>query len=407
MEKQTLWSKNFVKMCFSSFFLFLTYYALVAALPLFIMESLQGKEEQIGLALTSFIIAAVLVRPFAGNWLDQFGRKKIFVIFSALFMVFTFLYMGISSLVFLLVLRFLHGISFGVGTTAMAAIAADLVPDQRKGEGIGYYALFMNLAMVIGPFIGLTALHRFSFPVLAGILSVFSILSFVLGLLSKVPQARSVQSVRETRSFSWTHFIEPKAVPTSLTAGLLSFAYSGLLTFVPVYAQEMGYGEMSSYFFVIYALMIVLSRPFTGRLFDRMSEHVVIYPSIVLYGIGLILLSMAHTPAMFLIASGVIGLGFGAVFPSFQAIAIKSSPAEKSGVATGTFFLLLDLGMGVGSFILGMVAAQTNYSSMYFLSSVIVAAAGITYYCLYHRRQINRKKDRDSHFQPAELQQKG
>lgn len=85
---------------------------------------------------------------------------------------------------------------------------------------------------------------------------------------------------------------------------------------------------------------------------------------------------------MFLVASGVIGLGYGSVFPSFQAIAIKSAPNERRGLATGTYFLLLDTGMGVGSFVLGMIASAMNYSFMYVVS----------YYTLHHRRAVIRKK---------------
>jgi len=392
LERQPLWRKDFLSICLSSLFLFITYYALVATLPIYVMEILNGGDREAGLTLTAFIIAAVLFRPLAGKWVDELGRKKIFLLFSAVFMVSTFLYFGIASLLFLLALRFVHGVSFGFATTAMAAIATDLVPDERKGEGIGYYAMFMNIAMVIGPFMGLTIMHQFSFTTLVVILSVLSILSFVCGGLTRVLEHKSSAKPTANRSFHWKNFIEPGAVPISLTALLLSFAYSGLLSFIPVYAKELGMMEVSSYFFVIYAIMIVVSRPFTGRLFDRMGENIVVYPSIILYAIGLILLSQAHTPIMFLVASGVIGLGYGSVFPSFQAIAIKSSPTERRGLATGTYFLLLDTGMGVGSFVLGIIASSTNYSFMYILSSLVVVFGGIVYYTLHHQRAVRRKR---------------
>lgn len=392
MERQPLWRKDFLSICLSSLFLFITYYALVATLPIYVMEILNGGDREAGLTLTAFIIAAVLFRPLAGKWVDELGRKKIFLLFSAVFMVSTFLYFGIASLLFLLALRFVHGVSFGFATTAMAAIATDLVPDERKGEGIGYYAMFMNIAMVIGPFMGLTIMHQLSFTTLVVILSVLSILSFVCGGLTRVLEHKSSAKPAANRTFHWKNFIEPGAVPISLTALLLSFAYSGLLSFIPVYAKELGMMEVSSYFFVIYAIMIVVSRPFTGRLFDRMGENIVVYPSIILYAIGLILLSQAHTPVMFLVASGVIGLGYGSVFPSFQAIAIKSSPTERRGLATGTYFLLLDTGMGVGSFVLGVIASSTNYSFMYVLSSLVVVFGGIVYYTLHHQRAVKRKR---------------
>lgn len=394
MHKQPLWTRDFIKICLSSLFLFITYYALVATLPIYIMETLRGGEREVGLALTSFIIAAVIVRPIAGKWVDELGKKKVALLASALFMVSTFSYVGVASLFFLLALRFVHGISFGFSTTAMAAIATDLVPEQRKGEGIGYYALFMNLAMVIGPFLGLMIMNTYSFSALCMLISVFAVISFGCGGWTKVREAQTAARKKPAQAFSWKSFIEPGAMPISLTACLMSFAYSGLLSFIPVYAKEIGAAGVSSYFFVIYAIMIVLSRPFTGKLFDRLGEHVVIYPSIVLYAIGLVLLSQAHGPVLFLVASAVIGLGYGSVFPSFQAIAIQSSPTERRGLATGTYYLLFDLGMGVGSFVLAIVAAATNLGWMYMISSWIVAFAGIVYYSLHHR-PANKKQRRE------------
>lgn len=397
MQKQPLWTREFIKICLSSLFLFITYYALVATLPVYIMDTLRGGEQEVGLALTAFIIAAVIVRPIAGKWVDELGKKKVAILASALFMASTFTYFGVMSLFFLLALRFVHGLSFGFATTAMAAIATDLVPEERKGEGIGYYALFMNLAMVIGPFVGLMIMNQYSFSVLCMLISVFAIISFVCGGLTKVQEARAAVKMQPDKKFHWKNFIEPGAMPISLTACLMSFAYSGLLSFIPVYAKGIGASEVSSYFFVIYAIMIVLSRPFTGKLFDRLGEHVVIYPSIILYAIGLALLSQAYGPVMFLVASAVIGLGYGSVFPSFQAIAIKSSPTERRGLATGTYYLLFDLGMGVGSFVLGIVASAMNFSSMYMISSLIVAFAGVVYYSLYHRatsKKLRRESER-------------
>lgn len=77
MHKQPLWTRDFIKICLSSLFLFITYYALVATLPIYIMETLRGGEREVGLALTSFIIAAVIVRPIAGKWVDELGKKKV------------------------------------------------------------------------------------------------------------------------------------------------------------------------------------------------------------------------------------------------------------------------------------------------------------------------------------------
>lgn len=393
LQKQKLWNRDFISIFLSNFFIFTTFYTLLATLPMFVMETLDGTDQQVGLVMTSFIIAAVIFRPIAGKWVDELGRKKILLIFVTVFVLSTFLYLSVASVIFLLALRFVHGISFGVVTTATGAIASDLVPEERKGEGIGYFAMSMNLAMVLGPFIGLTLANRYGFFVLFVILSVLALLALLFGNTVRIPKKEAAAKEQGRTSLHWKNFIEPKAVPLSLTALILSFAYSGILTFIPVYAKELGVVEAASYFYVIYAIMIVLSRPIIGRLFDRFGEHVIIYPSIFLYVIGLVTLSQAHSATMFLTSGAIIGLGFGTLFPSFQTVALRLTPMHRRGLATGTYLLFYDIGIGLGSVILGSIAAAATYQDMYAFSAVEVSLAAVLYYFLHHRKTRKTAKN--------------
>lgn len=94
----------------------------------------------------------MILRPLTGKWMDEWNRKKIVLFSLALFMLCTALYPLVHQYAFLLGLRFLHGIGFGMATTAAGAVAIELVPERRKGEGIGY--LFMSLAMVVNDYAG-------------------------------------------------------------------------------------------------------------------------------------------------------------------------------------------------------------------------------------------------------------
>lgn len=99
-----------------------------------------------------FLISSVLCRPFTGKWLDDLGRKKILFISLSLFLAATVMYFGAQSLFLLLALRFLHGIGFGMATTATGTIVTDVAPAHRRGEALAYFGVFMSLPMVIGPF---------------------------------------------------------------------------------------------------------------------------------------------------------------------------------------------------------------------------------------------------------------
>ena len=154
----------------------------------------------------------------------------------------------------------------------------------------------------------------------------------------------------------WKDLIEPSSIPIALTGFVLAFSYSGILSFIPIYAKELGLSEIASYFFILYALVVVISRPFTGKIFDRFGENVLVYPAIIIFTIGMFILSQAQTSFWFLGAGMLIGLGYGTLIPSFQTIAISAAPNHRRGSATATYFSFFDSGIGFGSFILGIVA---------------------------------------------------
>ncbi|WP_080838116.1 MFS transporter [Cohnella massiliensis] len=386
--KQKLWTKDFLSICFSSFFIFITFYSLSATLPTFVTDELGGDQQQAGWAMTAFVIAAVIMRPFAGRWLDGSKRRTVLLLSIALFMASMFAYSAVAGFGLLLLLRFVHGLSFGVATTGNGAVAIELVPKERKGEGMGYYTLAMNLAMVLGPFLGLLIVEHSGYNLLFVVFSVLAALGMVLGFVANIPKPRPAPAgaAPAFSKWHWRSFVEPKAIPIAITSMLMAFAYAGILTFVPVYAKEIGMSSVASYYFVVYAVMIVLSRPFTGKLFDKISTHYLVYPTILLYAVGLVVLSAANNPFVFLLSAALIGLGFGTMAPILQTIAVQASPAHRTAMATGTYFIFFDGGVGIGSVVLGSIAASAGNRRMYLASAAVVACGALVYYFLTHRK---------------------
>ncbi|MCC3374919.1 MFS transporter [Cohnella sp. REN36] len=382
MERLSLWTKDFVAVCLSSFFLFLNFYLLATTLPLFVTERLHGSQQMIGLVITVYVIAAVLLRPLAGQWVDRYG-KTVVILSLAVFLACTILYLGVGAIGALLVLRFVHGAGYGAASTSTGAIASDLVPANRKGEGIGYFSMFMSLAMVIGPFVGLTLTSHFGYRTLFIVCIVTTTFSLLFGMAVR-PAARAARETQPKFSLHWRKLIEIKALPVSLAGFVLAFSYSSLTSFISVYAQEIDLTRAASYFFVCFAVMIMLPRPLIGRIFDKHGENVLAYPGVLLFVIGMIMLSQAHTEAVFLLSGAIIGLGHGALIPCFQTLAVRSAP-ERSGLATATFFLMFDLGYGIGSYVLGVVAERTHYHTMYLIAALVVILSAAIYYALHHR----------------------
>jgi len=384
-----IWTRNFVKVCISSLFLFMTLYILITTLPIFIKDSLHGGQQEIGLMMTIFTLGAVLTRPFAGMWADGPHRKTLMLLSLLLFLLFTITYEFISTFPLLLALRFLHGVMFSLASTVLGAIAVDLVPQERKGEGIGYYGMFISMAMVVGPFVGLMVVNKASFGVLLVICTAFAVISAASGALVAAPASakKHVHTGEAKPTFNLSDYIELNGMPFYITTLFLAIVYGSILTFLSTYAIEIGFAEISSFFFVVYAVAILVTRPFTGRIFDRHGPNRIMYPGILLFAAGMLVLSLAYTPYIFLAAGVIIGLGYGSVNPSLQTLAVQSADGRHKGLATGTYLLCVDLGIGIGSYALGSVAAGFGYRPMYMISSVIVLLCGVLYFILQRGRK--------------------
>ncbi|MBP2644047.1 MAG: sugar (and other) transporter family protein [Firmicutes bacterium] len=389
MKLQPLWTRNYILSCISYFFISMPYFIFLTTLPVFVRDVLKGDTQETGLVISIFMVSSILLRPLIGKWVDVFDKRLILLISLGLYWVFGSMYVAASSVSFLIVLRFFHGIGFGMSTNTIATITGILVPPQRKGEGIGYFSMFMSVASVCGPFLGLSVITHYNFSILFIICAGFSLISFLCGLMMKFPPlfSNTSKQVNKDKGFSWKNYIEPNTILIGLAACLSSFSFIGIFTFIVLYAREIGIEEFASYFFVIYSLAVIIPRPVVGRLFDRLGPNIIVYPAIAIFTGGLILLSQTSTVISLLFSGFLLGLGNGILLSVFQTLAITSAPKGRTGVATSTFFIFFDGGIGAGAFCLGLVASYTNYQIMYLFSAIVMLFAAGIYYCFDQQRK--------------------
>ncbi|MFI8688207.1 MFS transporter [Rossellomorea sp. NPDC077527] len=384
--EQNIWTRPFFMALLNNFFLFLVFYSLLTILPLYVIDQLHGTEGQAGLATTVFLLSAILIRPFSGKIIEILGKKKTLIISVMLFGVSSFIYFWVHDFYLLMGVRFFHGIWFSIGSTVLVAIAADMIPASRKGEGLGYFAMSMNVAVVVGPFLSLALIRWIPYASLFMGLSWIIVIGFLCTFGIEVTEDAIKAEV--SKRLTLKDLMEVKAIPIALVGFLTSFAYSGIMSFISVYAKSIGLFESVSLFFVVFAAAMLLSRPFTGRLFDQSGPNAVIYPSLFIFAIGLVLLSMTHSVALLLMAGTLIGLGYGALLPSFQTISIQAAPKRRTGHATATFFIFYDLGIAVGSFVLGLVSSELGFPVLYMLCSGVVLVTVAAYKIVTKRRGV-------------------
>ena len=172
-QKPRLWTKDFLMVSLSNFLLFISFYILMVTLAVYSIDKFHASQSEAGLASSIFVLGAVMVRPIAGKMIDKIGKKKLLMIGLVLFLVMMLLYFPVNSLPLMLLIRFIHGFAFGIGSTATGTIAADIIPASRRGEGLGYFATSMNLAMAVGPFLGLLISQNFDQVMIFVVTTVF------------------------------------------------------------------------------------------------------------------------------------------------------------------------------------------------------------------------------------------
>lgn len=385
-----LWSKDFISVTIVNFLMYLIHYTLIVTVTIFTIDKYHASESMGGLAAGIFIIGMLFGRLASGRVIDNLKPKKV-LLFGIIFSIITVgLYFAIHSLLILMIVRLLHGIAFGLSSTATGTISSRIIPEKRKGEGIGYYALSVTTASAIGPFCGIILNQQFGFQSIFIVSLIVIVVALIVALLIKGLPKVSVQTSNTEKITGVAAYIQKEALPISFVIIFVGIAYSSVLSFLTVYTEQINLATASSFFFVVYAVSTFVTRPFTGKIYDNYGENKVMYPVLISFTFGLILLSLTHTSILLLIAAIFIGIGYGTIIPTAQAIAIQQSPTDKIGLATSTFYMFADFGAGIGPFVLGVVIPLMGYRNLYLTMSILVIVSIILYYFMHGKQRARQ-----------------
>ncbi|KGR85350.1 MFS transporter [Lysinibacillus odysseyi] len=393
--QEKIWTKDFIIVSFINFMAILMFYLLMVTIASYAIDKYDVSTSTAGLVSSIFIIGSLFGRLGAGRSISKLGPSKMLWIGLILFFITSCLYFLEAGVGVLLIVRLAQGVAVGTIGTATGTIVAYLLPASRKGEGIGYFSLSAILATAVGPFLGI-----FMMKLENGFMTIFT-MNVVLSILILIgfffvklnlPVTKKTAAQEEETSFI-SKFIEPKAVPISFIALIVGFAYSGIMSFISFFAKEINLVEASSYFFLVYAAVIIFSRPYTGKLLDSKGANIIVYPCIALFAVGMLLFSQASAGWMLLVAAALIGFGYGNFNSIAQAVAVKVTEPHRFGLATSTYFILYDLGLGIGPFLLGFVEPYTTYRMIFLAMVPVIVICLPLYYVLYGKKEAMQKKN--------------
>lgn len=381
-----LFNKHFIGTTLINFIVYLVYYLLMVIIAVIAQDSLHASLSQAGFASGIYIIGTLLARLLMGKQLELIGRKMTLQGGAIFYLLTTIAYLYMPSIGILYLVRFLNGFGYGTVSTATNAIVTAYIPMDKKGEGINYYGLSTSLAAAIGPFLGMILLNMTDFHFIIWFTIILVFLVTIACLFFPVKNiVLSTEQKEQLTSWTVDSFIEKKALFITGIAFLMGLSYSSVLSFLSSYTQVIHLVSAGSFFFVVYALVITFTRPLTGRIFDAKGEQYVMYPSYLFLTAGLFLLSATTNSFMLLLAGAFVGLGYGTFMSNGQAVCLKIVREHRISIALSTYFIGLDLGLGVGPYIMGTLKSFTSFRGLYIISGIIPLICTFLYF-------VNKRK---------------
>jgi predicted MFS family arabinose efflux permease len=360
VNQEKIWTRDFILICLANFFIFFGFQMTLPTLPLCVIE-LGGSDQLVGVIVGIFTFSALVLRPYAGHALESKGRKFVYMTGLAIFAVSVGSFAFAASITFLLIVRIIQGVGWGLSTTATGTIATDIVPASRRGEGLGYFGLSGNIALAFGPGLGLALVGRISFT---SLFLICAALALVALLLSSKVRYKKVEEIPERAVTPRFDIFEKTAIQPSILVLFITFTFGGIATFLPLHAIERNVAGIEAYF-LVYAVFLLISRTFAGRIYDQKGHLYVFLPGTVMIFVAMILLAWLPNTFIFLLAAGLYGFGFGSVQPALQAWAVEKAAGNRKGMANATFFSFFDIGIGIGAITFGQIAFLFNYSTIY------------------------------------------
>jgi MFS family permease len=378
-----LFTGRFLVMCGFSFTVFLSAFQLFPVAPFRILD-LRGSTFVAGLFLGALTYGSAFSAPFTGALADRVGRRRQLLVCSLVITALAGAYALANRPAVLLGLALVHGVFWSGLLSANAAYTTELIPADRRAEGIGYHGLASVLAVAVAPSLGLWVYQGGWLALCASIGALNAAMAAIAWRLPDDHVARPRHPCATGPVVEW------RVTVAALTLFLGAFGYGGVTSFVAVMADRAGLRPRAWYFTAL-ALTIVASRPFMGRLADRIGTRAVLLPCLGVAAAGYGLLALPPTFGVFTLSAILVGIGFGSAYPVFAAWVLQHVQAGARGAAFGGMLAALDTGIGTGSVAVGWLASHVGFRGAFGLGAVL-AFSSVPYFAWVGARALTRPR---------------
>ncbi|MDR2911676.1 MAG: MFS transporter [Alistipes sp.] len=397
VPKERLWTRSYVLICIANFMMCFAFYTLVPTLPFYLGDVFGAGRTTIGVILSCYTVAVLCVRPFAGWIADTFARKPLYVAAYFLFISFFVGYLAAGTLLLFGLLRVMHGVMFGLVTTTGNTLVIDIMPSSRRGEGLGYYGVMNNLAMSIGPMVGLFVMTSGNYDVIFYSALASGGIGMIFASSIKAPR---VVPKTSNQAVSTDRFILKKGLPACGAMLPMAIPWGMTMTFIAMHAGELGLTANTGYFFTVMAAGLIISRIGSGKRVDRGQITQVITQGMLIVFVGIVCeaflgvaagYNLTAGYALYFAAAFFIGFGFGTIFPASNTLFVNLAPNDRRATANATYLTGWDVGIGLGMFFGGRIAERWGLSTIYWVD-IALAAFALLWFTLYVTPHFQRHR---------------
>jgi MFS family permease len=378
-SSEQLFTPRFFLMWSYTFTVFLSAFQLLPTAPFHIL-SLGGSQLEAGLFLGFLTYASALSAPLTGAIADRIGKRRVLIIASLTITGFSLLYAVAPSYHVILALVLIHGVFWSGLLSSSSSYVIDIIPKARRAEGLGYWGFASVMGVAVAPWIGLWLFDHGGWRTLcfeaAGLNLVMAAIAWSLP-----PDKRH----EHPRSMHPRDLVEWPVLVGAITLFLYSFSYGAITSFVAVYAESVGVTPKALYFSA-FSLTILATRPFIGRYADRVGHARLIVPCLAMIVLGVWVLAIADSRAMFLVSAVLFGVGFGSAYPIFVAHLMHHVAEHRRGATFGALIGAFDTGIGTGSIAVGWISERYGFSRAFGIAGAL-ALLSIPYFLYMEKRQ--------------------
>lgn len=349
-------------------------------------KSLGASSAFAGIIVGIMSIAAMFLRPVAGNLTDKLSKYRLSLIGGFLILV------GVTGYVFapasgwLLLFRLINGAGYVLCTVCMTTWLAFLVPRAHVGQAMGFYGLMNALAMAVAPALAINVYQKTGYR-MAIIASAISAFLMVITIQFVGNHAQPQKRAKAPNSVHHLKIIQTNVLPVAILTTLFAFPYFATQADLVTYSEESHLHIAVGSYFLIYALVLLVIRIGLKNLFDTVRFGIWFWISTIATAIYILLLAFMKNNWGMALAACFMAIGYGVIYSVLQSTALLLAPINEQGLASSTFYLGLDIGMSFGPIIMGIVNDLLPIKYFYPVQLVLVPLLILVY--LRYRSRLN------------------